>query len=231
MYLWFVAVIAVPAVFWLALLFTLFRVVWDTRTASVSRAASSAGGIALQLVLAVLLTLVVTYGLNRDLLGAWLSITALLPVGLPLFGLFAWSKFYGFLAWPLLCATLVSATAVAVWTSRLTGRPRLLWPTVLVVSFFATFVAVGEFRFHRDVRSAAERLSPDCLDAGSLLDALASGVGHGRFSLHAAARKGSETFGWSFRKRDFYKVPETVDRNVRSARSRWFVSRYPSCRA
>jgi hypothetical protein len=204
--------------------------VWDTRTATVDKAASSPGGIALQIVFAALLVLIAFFGFSRKLVWTWLSITAMLPVALPLFGTFAWSKFYSFLSVPLLSAILLAAVAAGAWIAMLTGRSRLLWPTVIVAVFFSTFAIVGQIQFHRDVRLAAEKLSPECLDAGPFLNSLSSGFGDMRFSLHAGAHKSDETFGWSFAKRDFYKLPKSVDRSVRSGKSAWFTSPYPSCR-
>jgi hypothetical protein len=211
----------IPTAFWLGLLFTLFR---GFRTATVEKAASSVGGIVLQCVFASLLVVISFYGLDHQVLGRWLFATAIVPVNvLWLSGLL--SRYYSFLSVPLSSAILLSLAAAAAW-ARLSGKLRLLWPTVLVSVFAITFVIAGKIQFDHDVRSATEKLSPDCLDTGFFVDSPLRTP----FSLHAAALKDGDVYGWSFRERDFYKLPRSVVPNVDLPKAHGHTSDYPSCR-
>lgn len=221
--------LAVPVVVWLALLFTVFKAIWDGRGDRLQKAASSPGGVALQISLAVLLVLVVLDGMTRSLLERWLMLTAALPIALPVFAAAAWSKFYGVLWLPLLSALLLSAAAVAAWMRYTTGRLRLLWPTALVSTASAAFLIVGEAQFHRDVRMAATALGAECLEAGTFHDAIATAMSFQSPPFHAAARKGDDLFGWSFKERAFYKVTGDAGRSTRSRRSASFVTSLPPC--
>jgi hypothetical protein len=147
------------------------------------------------------------------------------PVVVPATALRAWNTFYSFLSVPLFVSLGIAVGATLVWIKFASRRLRQFWPGIALAFFLVTGLAAGQVQYQRDVTAAAKRLSPECLDGGSFVDAIA---GHNRFRLHARAVKVDEIYAWSFRERDFYRLPKGIDRNVSLKRAP-LLSKHPSC--
>lgn len=221
-----VLVVGVSLAVWLAIFSDLLKYLGRNDRVSYQTILASRGGIALQVVAPFFLFIALanpSNSLNGPLL-------LLLPVVAPFFVVSVWSKFYSFLAIPSLVALLITTAVIFTWLRFATGRGRAFWPTVAITTFLVTLLVAGEIQFYRDVRSASGKYEPDCLDAGSFIAAVQGGSPEFQFDLHAAFHKGPDMYAWSFRQRDFYKLPETIGQNVSSRKSSWFAFDYPPCR-
>jgi hypothetical protein len=226
-YLPLALLLAIP---WIAMLFPVWRDAINCwlRGSPIRQVLVSPSGIALQFALTTLIAVVGLSARSKPF-GTWLETAAFWPLYAPFFAMWAWATFYSSLTLPLLAG--LSTSAALAWTliTRTTGWIHLIWPTAAVAVFSVVFLAAGQLQFHHDVRSAAEALGAKCLEAGSFRDAVSAGLNFQRSSLYAAARNAEDIYGWSFRKRDFYKVPEDAKRYVRSHRSPSFESPLPPC--
>lgn len=104
---------------------------------------------------------------------------------------------------------------------------RLFWPALSVIAWLIAFLSVAQVLFNINLQRAAFKLAPDCLDAGSIIHALAISGAEYQWHLHAGARKGDALYGWSFRQLDFYRIPDAAVSNVGSPRGA--IGQFPSC--
>jgi|LNFM01.1.fsa_nt_gb hypothetical protein len=158
---------------------------------------------------------------------------ALAVIGWPLFApmlvLQAVHKFPSALGLPSLIAGCIAALAVTLVHKFVRTRLSHLWPSIAVLTAFSIFILTGEILFHAKLKGAAEKLSPECLDAGSFRHSLAIAGTDFQFALHAGAIKNGIVYGWSHREGKFYIVPENAKRNVLAPSNAWLSLPYPSC--
>jgi hypothetical protein len=138
-----------------------------------------------------------------------------------------WFSFEDFIRVPLVGSGVAFAISAMLLHNNLRGYAQWAWPTFALLTATATFVLIAEIRFHQKLASAAAKLAPDCLDTGSILNAIAIAGAEYQFNLHAAARKGHDLYAWSFRHGDFYKVPDDAKRNVGVPRGP--IANFQSC--
>lgn len=222
--------VGVSLAIWFVIFSDLFHKINEIRNgrASPQTMLASRGGMALQVVVVFVLSMALVRRDNS--VGGLLLNVLLLPVFAPFAVVSVWSKFFSFLAIPSLVALLITSAAIFTWLRFVAGWGRAFWPTVAVTTLLVTLLIAGEIQFYRDVRLAAGKYEPDCLDAGSFMAAVLGGSPEFQFDLHAAFHKGADMYAWSFRQRDFYKLPETIVQNVSSRTSSWFAFDYPRCR-
>lgn len=151
------------------------------------------------------------------------------PILAPVYGLWVWGSHSHFLALPVVAAVAISAAASFAWYRFFPGTPRAFTPSIAVVTFAIGFLAAGQIQFRHAVLTAAEVLQPDCLDSNSFVGAL-SEARQPSGKLYARAVRGADVYGWSFRTRSFYKLPDSVKRNY----AQWlgdgaYTSRFSSC--
>jgi hypothetical protein len=222
--------IATGLVVWGPILFWLSR--WLEPAGRVEspagKAVSDAGRILAQSTMAVVAVTIALTSRGGASFGDWLLVASVWPLFIPMLGLYVWSKFFSFLALPLLGAIISAAITTLLWRRFLTGRWRAIWPIVAVLTFSITIIGLCQLQFDRDLASSAARLAPDCLDQKSFLEAVRL-AGRQNFGLHASAAKGDDAYGWSFRSRDFYKLPPNVKKNVFPHRGSRTVAPYRSC--
>lgn len=158
---------------------------------------------------------------------------ALAVIGWPLFApmlvLQAVHKYPSALGLPSLMAGCIAVIAVTLVHQFVRTRLRYLWPSIAVLTAFSIFIPTGEILFHAKLKEAAQKLSPDCLDAGSFRHSVAIAGTDFQFALHAGAMKNGIFYGWSHREGNFYIIPENVKRNVLAPSNAWFSLPYPSC--
>lgn len=163
------------------------------------------------------------FATNGSLVLALLAL-ATLPGTADIFLVHFVSRFSDFLMYPLM-----GAIAVAALSGLVAGVFAKYWPAVAAWAFPLAFLVLGQIQFHRDIARASENFKPDCLSAGSFISSLSQALKGDPFqsNLHAEARKAGEIYGWSFKARDFYKLPESTRGNVSASSS--FSLTYPSC--
>jgi hypothetical protein len=158
----------------------------------------------------------------------WLSVL-FFPLAAPLVIGSILHGFGEFIDIPILSGGITFAVSAFALSKYLRGWAQWVWPTLSLIAATSTFLLIADMRFDSLLEVAAQRLSPDCLDTGSIRHALAIQGAEYQFNLYAAARKGAGLYAWSFRTRDFYKVPESAMRNVRAPRGP--IASFPSCYA
>lgn len=124
---------------------------------------------------------------------------------------------------------LGAAIAVGALSAGYGRLVAMLCPAAATIAFFAAFIVAGEVRFHLALRSAAARLAPDCLDAGSWRHSIAIAGQHPQPHLHAGARKGADRYGWSHRANRFYRIPEQAYASVGPGTRSWLPLPYRGC--
>lgn len=134
--------------------------------------------------------------------GALLTALIAWPVVAPLLAIVSITHFPSFLLLPVSSGVAASIAAAAAFKRYGSSRIAGLWPTVCVVSFGLTALAAGELVFRQALFAAAHKIKADCVDAGTILEALIITQQEFASGPHARARRGDANFIWSFSEMD-----------------------------
>lgn len=136
------------------------------------------------------------------------------PIWGPIYGMTSTSKYWDFVATPLMLASIAMAMVARWQWKKGQSWKRSLWPTKGLLAFFAIFLLAAEIRFQWQFRSAALRMNPDCVVPGTFINSLSITPANLQIFLHAQMLKNGTKFGWSYREQDLYLVPERAANNA-----------------
>ncbi|MDR7220095.1 hypothetical protein [Aminobacter aminovorans] len=145
---------------------------------------------------------------NFEFLGG-LAVPALLLV-LPDFYL----KYWNFVEWPVLVSLFCACMAGGLVHLMAPSVP--LGSKVLVVNIVLLCVLVlsADFRKNHLMDAAVRAANAECFGSRSVISSVGIAGEEFQFDVHAVYRKGSEVFVWSYRDLSFFKIPETISRNL-----------------
>lgn len=123
-------------------------------------------------------------------------------------------KYWGFVWLPFL-AGLSCAVVAGILVHRAEPLESLSWKLLVAnFAFLFFFVLSAEVRTSQLMSAAVDAANADCFDSRFFSSSVAIAGEEFQFDVHAVYRKDGDVFIWSYRDTAFFRVPETIYRNL-----------------
>ncbi len=123
-------------------------------------------------------------------------------------------KYWNFVEWPLLMSFLCAGVAGGLVYLIAPSMPLGLKMLVVNIMVLCVFVLSADLKRSHLMDSAVRAAKAECFDSRSFISSVGIAGEDFQFDVHAVYRKGSEIFVWSYRDQSFFKIPETISRNL-----------------